>query len=123
MSKKAKETVDPETEFTFEEALELLTLGEIGRIERHYGRRFGAEGDSELTPMEHMGGVIWAMERRKPDKEFDWPDVESMTMKRANGYFTQEPVEVDTEDPESDQGKDASPDAGAPASVPSSATS
>jgi hypothetical protein len=116
---------EPE-KLTLSEAMEMLTLGEIGLIERHYGRRFGAEGDAELAPFEMMGGVIWAFAKRAAiaaGQPYGWADLDKVTMKEANAYFAPEPIEIDETEPESDAGKDDSPGARAHESEPSSAPS
>jgi len=96
---------------TLTEASEMLTIGEIRTIERHYGKHF--DGD-DLSGNDQLSAVIWAMERRKPrppeSKPYSWADVDTMTMKEASNYFAPEPVEADESDPESEAGKDGSLD-------------
>jgi hypothetical protein len=92
------------------EASEMLTIGEIGWIEKHYGEHFDPD---KMSPMSMMAGIIWAMERRKTvtkgAKKFDWADVNLMTMKEAEEYFAPEPIELDPDDPESESGEDDAP--------------
>lgn len=94
---------------TLTEASEMLTIGEIRTIEKHYGRHF--DGD-DLSGNDQLSAVIWAMERRKPREQgapvFSWADVDLMTMKQATNYFAPEPVEADDTEPESEPGKDDS---------------
>lgn len=92
-----------ESKIPMSEAAELLTLGEIGVIEKHFGSHFGGD---DMSPMSMMAGVIWAMERRRPGVKFVWADVDKMTVKQAEAYFAPEPVEVDEDDPEGESGKD-----------------
>lgn len=109
------------------EAMDTLTQGEIGLIERRYTKlagepqHFGGEGDRELSPMATMTGVIWAMEKRRLGKEFDWKDADAMTLGQCNAYFGKEPVDIDPEEPDSDSGKDNEPATSPPESEPSSA--
>jgi len=91
------------------EASEMLTNGEIRLIEKHYGEHFDPD---KMSPIAMMGGIIWAMERRKPvtkgAKKFDWADVDLMTLKEDEEYFAPEPPEIDEESP---SGEDDAPDA------------
>lgn len=102
------------------EAADMLTLGEIGCIEKHFRKSFVSTKDDDfegydegsLSALDQMSGVIWAMERRKPrppeSKPFSWADVEAFTMRQATDYFAPEPIELDDRDPETDSGKDDS---------------
>jgi hypothetical protein len=87
------------------EAAEMLTFGEIGTIEKHYGANF-----DDMSPFSTMAGTIWAMERRIPGHKFAWPDIDKMTVKTAQDYFAPEPIELDPDNPETDSGKDDTPD-------------
>jgi hypothetical protein len=121
-------TAAPE-KIPFAEAMDLLTQGEIGLIERHYtdvvGRtqHFGGEGPSEMSPMATMTGTIWAMEKRRLGKAYDWKQAEAMTLGQCNAYFAKEPIDVDEEDPDSESGKDDTLATSAPESEPSSVPS
>lgn len=108
----------------FSEAMDLLTQGEIGLIERHYSQvhghpqHFGGEGDNELSPMSTMTATVWAMEKRRLGKEFDWDKADALTLKECKAYFADEPIDVDPEEPDSASGKDDSLDAPRHASEP-----
>lgn len=118
---------DEREKIPFSEAMELVNQGEIGLIERHYTKlhghpqHFGGEGDNEMSPMATMAGVIWAMEKRRLGKDFDWADVEAMSFKATNDYFAAEPIDIDPEEPDSASGKDDTPGMSPPESEPSSA--
>lgn len=109
------------------EAMEMLTQGEIGLIERRYTKlygepqHFGGEGDRELSPMATMTGVIWANEKRRLGKAYDWEQADALTLKECNSYFAPEPIDIDPEEPTSESGKDSAPDASPRESEPSSA--
>jgi hypothetical protein len=96
-----------ESKIPMSEAAEMLTIGEIGLIEKHYGEHFDPD---KMSPMSMMAGIIWAMERRPPvtqgTKRFDWADVNLLTMKAAEAYFAPEPPEIDEE---SESGEDDAP--------------
>lgn len=85
------------------EAAELLTIGEIGWIEKHYGEHFDPD---KMSPMSMMAGIIWAMQRRAPGAKFAWADVDKMTVREAEDYFADEPAEIDEE---SASGEDDAP--------------
>ena len=95
------------------EAMELLTIGEIETIERHYeGKPF----PNGLSPMSLTASVIWALERRRALRENapklpDWSDVSKWTLSRIGEYFADEELEIDPSEPETDEGKEGSPDA------------
>lgn len=109
------------------EAMEMLTQGEIGLIERRYTQlhgqpqHFGGEGDAALSPMATMTAVIWAMEKRHQGKAFDWEKADALTLKQCNAYFAPEPIDIDADDPDSESGKDDAPATSPPESEPSSA--
>lgn len=94
-------------EYSLSEAMEVLTVGEVQGMERHYGRTLdsGSLSGTDLT-----AGVVWALERRNGSgkDKFDWKDVEGFTMKALNDYFLPEEVEVDETNPDGDEGKDDS---------------
>jgi hypothetical protein len=92
---------------SLQEAMEMLTVGEVQGIERHYGRSMES---GNLSGTDLTAGVVWALERRKftgKDKP-DWSVFEGWTMKNLNDYFEPEEIEVEPADPETEQGKDAS---------------
>jgi hypothetical protein len=91
-------------EYSLSEAMEVLTVGEVQGMERHYGRTLDS---GNLSGTDLTAGVVWALERRTGSgkDKFDWKDVESFTMKALNDYFLPEAVEVDEDSPESDEGK------------------
>lgn len=105
------EPVTPE-KIPLSEAMEMLTQGEIGLIERRYTQlhgqpqHFGGEGEAALSPMSTMTAVIWGMEKRRLGKAFDWADADALTLKECNAYFAPEPVDFDEDDPDSESGKD-----------------
>lgn len=88
------------------EAMELLTVGEIQAMERHYERSFES---GKLSGTDLTAGVVWALERRNDLKEnktlTNWSDIENWTMKNLDAYFVPEAIEVDPSNPESDEGK------------------
>lgn len=97
------------SDLTMSEAAEMLTIGEIGLIEKRYGQHFGSD---EMSAVSQMAGVIWAFERRRvlgAGGKFAWADVDAMTMKDCNDYFAPEPVEADEADPDSESGKGEQP--------------
>lgn len=105
--------LEHQTEQSLTEAIESLTVGEVAQIERHFGRTLdgGLLSGTDLTV-----SVVWALERRKALAENAaklpvWKDLDDWSMKRLNAYFTPEAVEVDADEPETEQGKGDTPDA------------
>lgn len=102
-------TWEPQTEVTFQEACELLTVAEVRGIENHYGKSLDG---GKMSATEMTVGVIWAWERRRALAEDqrgklpDWKALDDWTVKRTQNYFTSEPIEVDPSEPDTDQGKD-----------------
>lgn len=111
----------------FSEAMDMINMAEISMIETHYRKltgtvqHFGGQGDTEMAPMATMAGTIWALEKRRLGKGYSWDDADRMTLKEANAYFAEEPVDVDEDDPDSESGKDDAPAISAPESEPPSA--
>lgn len=106
-------TTEPEhqTEQSLTEAIENLTVGEVGQIERHYGRSLDS---GKLSGTDLTVAVVWALERRRglaanAPKLPTWGDFQDWTMKRLNAYFPPEEVEVDPNNPETAEGKDDTP--------------
>jgi hypothetical protein len=106
-------TTEPEhqTDVSLAEAIEGLTVGEVAKIERHYGRSLDG---GKLSGTDLTVSVVWALERRRALKDGapklpDWKDLEDWTMKQLNSYFPPEAVEVDPASPETAEGKDATP--------------
>lgn len=109
-----------ETEMSLTEAIESLTVGEVAAIERHFGRSLDG---GKLSGTDLTVATVWALERRAwhandttrtggPEgRKPDWTTFDSWTMKRLNGYFSPDPVEVDPDAPETAAGKGDSPDA------------
>lgn len=93
------------------EANELLTLGEIDAIERHFGRAYGLPvgTDGGMTPMQTTKAVAWAFQRRADlaaDRPLtNWKDIDAWQVKALDGFFAPEPIEVDPDDPETASGK------------------
>lgn len=87
-----------------QEALEIITVAEVHYIENHYGKAMESLTGTSLT-----AGVALVLERRKgqgPDgKLINWVGIDSWSMKQLNDYFAAEEIEVDPNDPESDEGK------------------
>lgn len=100
-------SIEGPIEYTMEEAAELLNFGEIGVIERHFGRNFG----ENMSPMQQLSGVVWAHRRRRlaAGEQFDWADVEKLSMKEASQYFAPDEPDVDAQAPETAPGKGDSP--------------
>lgn len=114
--------MDGDPKITLTEALEDVSLGEIRIAERFFGKVFGEEGLSAMTPMESLAMGIFCRERRlRPSGGFTLADTEKLSLKQANAYFEEEPKDVDEEDPDSEVGKDSSPDEKTPRNELSSA--
>lgn len=97
-----EQQTDEDTRLTVSEAIDLLTIGEVGMIERRHGKNFDDLSGTMMT-----ASLIWAMERRKPGVKFNWTDVEAFTFKKVGDYFKPEPVEdIDPDAPVSESGKD-----------------
>lgn len=97
-----------QTEMSLTEAIESLTVGEVQAIERHYGRTFDG---GKLSGTDLTVAVIWALERRGTTGKDrpDWSAYNDWSMKRVNAYFPEEPIEVDPDAPETEQGKGDTP--------------
>lgn len=94
---------------SLEESVELLTLGETMAIEGHFGKSI----DGGMSAIELTAGVIWAFERRNDlkgtsGKRTDWHDIEAMKLRDLKTYFADEEIDIDPDDPETEQGKDDS---------------
>lgn len=90
------------------EAMEMLTVGEVRTIERHYGRDLNELSGTDLTV-----AVVWAHERRDTlgqESRPDWAVLDDWTMKDLNGYFLPEAIDIDPTEPETDSGKELSHD-------------
>lgn len=103
--------LQPQTDMSLTEAIEGLTVGEVGQIERHYGRSLDS---GKLSGTDLTVAVVWALERRRAlaanaPKLPNWADFQDWTMKRLNSYFPPEAVEVDPNAPETAEGKGATP--------------
>lgn len=105
-------TAEYQTEQSLTEAIESLTVGEVRVIERHYGRSLDG---GQLSGTDLTVSVVWALERRRALAEGvtgklpDWKDLDDWSMKRLNGYFAPEAVEVNAEEPETAEGKGGTP--------------
>lgn len=93
-----------------QEAIECLTVGEIGGVEKHFGKSMDGGG---LSATDLMAGVVWAYERRNDlkgtsGKRTDWHDIDGWTLRQLKDYFADEEMEVDDHQPEGEQGKDDS---------------
>ena len=100
-----------QTEQSLTEAIEGLTVGEVRSIESHFGRSLDS---GKLSGTDLTVAVVWALERRRGLKDNapklpTWGDFDAWTMKRLNGYFPPEAVEVDPNNPETAEGKDDTP--------------
>lgn len=84
-------------------AVEEITGFETLGIEKRYGRKMEELGGTTL-----LMGVVWVYENRG-DKKTSWSAIEARTLRELNGYFPAEPVDADTNEPDSDLGKESAP--------------
>lgn len=103
--------LQPQTEMSLTEAIEGLTVGEVGKIESHFGRSLDS---GKLSGTDLTVAVVWALERRRALRENapklpNWSDLDPWTMRQLNSYFPPEAVEVDPAEPETAEGKDDTP--------------
>ncbi len=81
------------------EAVDLLTIGEIGRAERHFKRDM-----ENFSGMQQLCAVIFSLEKRN-NREFTWEALDEVTFRQAQDYFEPEPADFDPSDPDSESGK------------------
>lgn len=95
------------TEMTLGEAVGSLTGFEVIAIEDHFNAPF-----EEMRPTRMVMGVIGVLVHRESGGKWvdNFSHAKSLTMKEIDGYFAEEPRDVDPNDPESDSGKEPSSD-------------
>lgn len=87
---------------SIKEAMELLTVGEVFAIERHFGKTLDG---GQMSAMEVAAGAIYCLERRRSGPSYTWAHVEAMPLGDVNTYFRPEEMDADPDDPDSDEGK------------------
>jgi hypothetical protein len=99
-----EEIGQPGTEWPLSVAVEEVTGFEILGIQKHFGLDFGDLGAARL-----LMAVVWALENRSRQGTttgpVTWFDVESLSLRQLNGYFSAEPVEAEEDNPSTELGK------------------